>query len=319
MDPAWAPAKALVCPEGGNQGAANADERSRFRGSNGDQGTQERRFEGSTMKTQYPLLSGETIEFVMPTGELGGFLRRVIAAAKDPGVTEAELTELVHGAGNPLLDRSTVGARPVATVDVYRNPLFHVMLDCIARKRAPAVAVGGAVPASDPRYTLTVPEAAKRLGVSESAVRQAIYGKRLRARKDGGTYYLDPQSVAGYRVSRRGPRRQDERAKGSPGRVLEGRIGSGPDASFKVKHSRVEFEIVEKRGAEWTGTIPSGWRRIAVLGTAKNRSRYWEIEPAEGETVLDFEGFYLRGSFRVVETIAVTAKARAAFRTFEPR
>jgi excisionase family DNA binding protein len=268
------------------------------------------------MKTQYTLLSGETVEFATPTGALGAFLRRVLAAGSDPAVGEAELYDLVHGQENPLLDRSVVAGRPVATADVYRNPLFHVMLDCIARKRLPA---DSGVAEARTRYTMTVPEAARQLGISESAVRQAVYANRLRARKDGGTYYLDPQSVASYRVSRRGPRRQDEQAKGPPGGVLEARIGSGPDASFKVKHTREEFELVEKRGAEWTGIIPGGWRRIALLGTTKDRSRYWEIEPAEGESVLHFEGFYVRGGFRVVETISATPKAVAAFKAFEPR
>ena len=83
-------------------------------------------------------------------------------------------------------------------------------------------------------------------------MRQAIYAARLRASKEGGTYYLDPQSVAGYRVSKRGPRRQDQMAKGPPGAALDARIGSGPDASFRVKHSRDDFELTEV----WLTTVP---------------------------------------------------------------
>ena len=59
--------------------------------------------------------------------------------------------------------------------------------------------------------------------------------------------------------------------------------------------------------------------RPSLLWTSKDRSRYWELDPAEGESVLDFEGFYLRGGFRVEKTISVTAKALAAFRAFVPR
>ncbi|WP_437670864.1 helix-turn-helix domain-containing protein [Sorangium sp. So ce131] len=268
------------------------------------------------MKTQYTLLSGETVEFPTPTGELDVFLRRVLLAATDPAVSEAELNDLVLGPENPLLDKTAVVGRSVATADVYRDPLFHVMLDCIARKRLPAQP---AVAAPRTRYTMTVPEAAQQLGISESAVRQAIYASRLRASKEGGTYYLDPHSVASYRVSKRGPRRQDQQAKGRPGATLDARIGSGPDASFRVKHSRDEFELTERRGPEWTGMIPSGWRRIAILGTSKELARYWEIEPAEGESVLHFEGFYVRGGFRVVETVSTTQRAVAAFKAFQPR
>lgn len=268
------------------------------------------------MKTHYTLLSGETVEFSAPSGELAQFLDRVLSAAVDPAVTEAELSALVHGPENPLLDKTAVPGRCVPTAEVYRDPVFHVMLDCIERKRLPP---GSEVAAPQARFTMTVPDAAKQLCISESAVRQAIYAGRLRARKDGGTYYLDPESVSGYRVSKRGPRRQDRLAKGPPGGALDARIGSGPDASFKVKHSRDDFELVEKRGPEWTGTIPAGWRRIGILGTSKDRSAYWEIEPADGESVLHFEGFYLRGGFRIVDTVSVSSRAVAAFRAFKPR
>ena len=86
------------------------------------------------MKTQYTLLSGETVEFIAPAGELGAFMRRVIAATKDPEVTDTELTELIHGPENPLLDATVVPGKVVATSETYRDPMFHVMLDCIARK-----------------------------------------------------------------------------------------------------------------------------------------------------------------------------------------
>jgi hypothetical protein len=120
-------------------------------------------------------------------------------------------------------------------------------------------------------------------------------------------------------VSRRGPRRRDAAHKPAPGGILEARIGAGPDASFRVKHSREEFELEAKHGAQWTGTIPGGWHRIGVLGTAKDRARFWEIEPAEGESVLHFEGFYLRGGFRIVETVSATPRAREAYRAFQPK
>lgn len=272
--------------------------------------------EVATMKTQYTLISGETVEFTTPTGELGVFLKRVLAAVENPGMAERELSDLVHGPDNPMLALGVVPGRTVATADVYRDPVFHVMLDCIARKRLPPGT--GALSARAP-YTMTVPDAAKQLGISESAVRQAIYANRLSALKDGGTYYLDSQSVASYRVSRRGPRRREPEQKSPPGSLLEARIGSAPDASFRVKHTGEEFESEKKYGAEWIGTIPAGWSRLGILGTSKERSRFWEIEPAEGESLLHFEGFYLRGGFRIVETVSSTPKARAAFRDFQPR
>jgi excisionase family DNA binding protein len=51
----------------------------------------------------------------------------------------------------------------------------------------------------------TVAEAAKRLGISDSAVRQAIYVGRLKGKRDGGTWYIDQASLFVFRVSNRGP------------------------------------------------------------------------------------------------------------------
>ncbi|MCC6554038.1 MAG: helix-turn-helix domain-containing protein [Polyangiaceae bacterium] len=267
------------------------------------------------MKTQYTLLSGETLDFPTPPERLATFLHRVIDATKDADITEEAMADLVHGPENPLFDLDLVPGAAVATAKVYRNPIFHVMLDCIARKRLGSET--GAFPARA-RFAMTVPDAAIQLGITESAVRQAIYTNRLRARKDGGTYYIDSRSVAGYRVSHRGPPRRP-RAQAEPGGVLQARIGSGPDASFRVKHSSEELAVEEQGASEWISTIPAGWHRIAVLGTGKEICRYWEIEPSEGESVLQFEGFYLRGGFRIIEAISSSPKARSAFRLFEPR
>ncbi|MCC6552224.1 MAG: helix-turn-helix domain-containing protein [Polyangiaceae bacterium] len=268
------------------------------------------------MKTHYTLLSGKTIDLPALPADLAAFLLRVVAASKDPAVSERELGDLVLGPENPLLDAGVVPGRTVVTAGVYRDPVFHVMLDCLARKR---LGPGAGVLPARARYTMTVPDAAAQLGISESAVRQAICSSRLRARKDGGTYYLDPQSVAAYRVSRRGPRRRDAGQRSAPGGALRARIGSRPDASFRVKHPGEALEVEEGRGSEWTFTIPAGWHRAAVLATSKDRSRYWEIEPAEGESTLSFEGFYLRGGFHVIEVVSASPKARSAFRAFEPR
>src|SRR5262249_30577790 len=117
-------------------------------------------------KLLYTLLSGETVEVGAP-GEVGTFLRRVLAAAAAPSVSAVELDELVHSPENPLLDKTVVPGRAVATAEVYQDPIFHVMLDCIARKR---MSTSGPVAPPPVRYTMTVPEAAKQLQLSESGV-----------------------------------------------------------------------------------------------------------------------------------------------------
>jgi hypothetical protein len=53
------------------------------------------------------------------------------------------------------------------------------------------------------RYTMTVPEAARELDITESAVRQAIAAGKLQSIKNGGQHLLDPSWVKLYRVSKR--------------------------------------------------------------------------------------------------------------------
>jgi hypothetical protein len=96
------------------------------------------------------------------------------------------------------------------------------------------------------------------------------------------------------------------------GSILEALTGSRPHASFRVKH-------VQKDGQGADHTIPAGWQRIGVLGTSRDRVRFWIIEPAAGEGGLYFEEFFIRGGFRTVECIDVGPKALAAFRSFVPR
>lgn len=70
------------------------------------------------------------------------------------------------------------------------------------------------------KCTMTVKDAASILDVCESAVRQAAYARRIKSIKLGGTIYLDPESVAAYRVSRRGPKPRSSAGDGTP--VAEG-------------------------------------------------------------------------------------------------
>lgn len=58
---------------------------------------------------------------------------------------------------------------------------------------------------------ITIAQTARRLGISDAAVRSAIKGGRIRARQEQGSWYVDAASVASYRVSNRGPRGKDRR------------------------------------------------------------------------------------------------------------
>lgn len=67
--------------------------------------------------------------------------------------------------------------------------------------------------------------------------------------------------------------------------------------------------------------------RIGVLMAREHETaspndyvRFLELEPAEreGEQALDFEGFYLRGRWRVVQDVSVASSAAVAWRSFNP-
>ena len=60
------------------------------------------------------------------------------------------------------------------------------------------------------RKMLTIPEAAASLGVQPATLRQQIHNKKLRARKAGRDWRLDPDEVERYR----------QESLGKPGRRL---------------------------------------------------------------------------------------------------
>src|SRR5690625_3742033 len=153
------------------------------------------------MKT-HKLLSGEIVRY-SPPPEVDRYIDRLKVAANDPTVTVGELVDMVYSEENPILVRDIIPGRGVVTRQVFEDPAFHVMQDLIEQKRIQAGHLDRE--AAESMHTMTVQEAAERLGISESAVRQAIYAKRLAARKVGGSWRLYPGGVEAYRVSNRGP------------------------------------------------------------------------------------------------------------------
>lgn len=148
---------------------------------------------------QYTTTVGEMIDYDATPAE-AAFLARVRAAAEDPGVAEGQLVELVYGLDNPVLEAGIFPGRGAVTKAVFARPIYHVLLDLIDVKRIQHGTLDPAAAAA--RYTMTVTEAADRLGVHASAVRQAVQAKKIAAQKQGGTWLLDPASVDAYRVTK---------------------------------------------------------------------------------------------------------------------
>lgn len=156
-------------------------------------------------KETYTTLAGEVLEYPHPKAETARFLARVHDATNNPAVSESSLLTLIYSKENPILDQTIFPARGAVTAAVFRNPVYHVMLDLLDHKRVQTGTLN--LEREHDRYTMTVPEAAAELGITESSVRVAIKSKRLAAIKPAGSYRLDPTSVAEYEVSSRGPKR----------------------------------------------------------------------------------------------------------------
>lgn len=146
---------------------------------------------------RYTAINGEVIEYPTPDVETGAFLTRVVAAANDPNVSEHALHELVYGRENPILDQTIFAGRGAVTREVVTSPLYSIMLDLIAQKQVLSGRLNLARAAD--AYTLSVADAAKRIGVTEDAVRKAIKGKRLATWKRGASYWLAPRDCDNYR------------------------------------------------------------------------------------------------------------------------
>ncbi len=256
---------------------------------------------------RYTTIAGEVIEYQTPAPEVARFLARVVDATNDPSVTEAQLTELIYGVENPILAQGILPNHGVVTREVFADPLYHVLTDLLGRKR---VQMGTLDPelARD-EYTVTITEAAERLGVHPSAVRQAVQAHKLDAIKKGKTWLLKPSSVESYDRSRRASPRG-----GAPPAVVAS-VGNVPGMSLRIRVEGGELRETGREGKRIEGEIPT-FERIAILSgdKAKESYRYFELEPAEVEDELRFGPFFVRGRFAVVRKENNPRKANEAWK-----
>jgi hypothetical protein len=165
-----------------------------------------------TMNT-YHCLSGHVLTYPDPPPDVAAFLERVRTAAANPAVTLDQLIELIYGLENPLLDKTILPGRAMVTPIVFENPIYHIFGDMLFRKR---LAVSQHTPKDvAATHTVSVKEAARQLGITESSVRAAITARKLAGWMRNGQWYMRPESVASYKVSNRGRKktRRPQKAK----------------------------------------------------------------------------------------------------------
>lgn len=160
---------------------------------------------------QHATLSGHVVTYEAPTGSMATYFDRYAAMLDDERATERDMAGVLYNPDNPLLDRtqSVLHKQGVVTAKTLKNPLYHVMVDLLVRKHVREHDID--VQAMADAHTLTVPEAAERLQVHESAVRQAIASRRLASWMKHGQHYLTPSAVKACAIGRRSGRTIQEK------------------------------------------------------------------------------------------------------------
>ena len=138
---------------------------------------------------KHELLSGRTIEFELDTIEIEGFVANARKQLQNPDVNTTEFMKMVLGPKNPLNTGKKDNRR--------RDPVHLLLLDLFDRKRVMEGELN--LDVTKARYTMTVKEAAEKLGMAPSSVRRAISANRLGAWKFKEGLRLLPDHVENYK------------------------------------------------------------------------------------------------------------------------
>lgn len=278
-------------------------------------------------------ISGHALRYA-PTPAVAAFLDRMRAMVDDAAVTEADMIRVAYSRENPLLGAppgDLTGDRGFVTPAVLAEPAYRVLCDLLARKRFAEQATD--VQAVAASYTRSVAEVAAELGVHENAVRRAIESGRLASWVKGRAHYLHPEGVRAWKLQLDRDRAAgSKRGRPGPGDAPEGepavspdeaphallvRVGHSKDASFRVKYPGALAGARRVEGNWIEGAVPA-WSRVAVLSGTGEEVRMFVLVPAEEARELAWDGGFVKGAFRVEETINHPKHARDAFRAFTP-
>lgn len=267
-----------------------------------------------TSPERYTTVAGEVIEYPTPSPDVAAYLARVRDAANDPRVSESELVEFVYSKDNPVLDATLMPGRGAVTKAVFADPVYQVMHDLLYAKRLQMEGAAASSP-TPPREGVSVADAARQLGMSASAVRQAIARGDLEATKVRGAHSINPASVESYRdrVTRRGPSAEP---------ALRVRMGNCPGKSFRVKVLGTPMRLGEKEKLEGGGFVLPGevarFDRATISITGERTHRVFRLAPAETENRFEWGPFSIEGRYRVTEKLNQPDVASDAWKVIRP-
>lgn len=252
----------------------------------------------------YKTLAGETITYD-PSPVEARFLAQVVDLAHDPTATESDMVALIYGSENPMLKHGVLPDRGLVTKETWANPVHQVAMHLLDVKR---VATGTLdMKAVRARYTMTVKEAAAKIGMSPTGVRNAVHAGRLTHWRTGRAIYLDPVEVGNYRKAATGPKRRGVKSSGSRpilGHELQVAMGSRPGYSCHMKApSRLLSD--KKVDHRREGPLPAGWQRIAFRFTDKaaRQMTYYELIPGDAPAEIEHGPFYVKGRFTIARQL----------------
>lgn len=251
-------------------------------------------------------LSGHVITFEDDPPGIVRFLDRLQSLVDDRASTEGDAIALAYSRENPLLAHQDIfPTRGAVTKETLAHPAYAVVTDLLARKEVAVRGIDVAKMAA--AYTIPISEAAKRLGVHESAVRQAIAARRLPSWVKDGKHFLSERSLASFARGAQGP-------KPSASPMLTVRIGNHAGASFRLFVEGGELASNGARSTEephiFEATVPK-WTSAAVITGRKGSHRLFFISPGVEENEIVFETFFVKGRFNIDRKVNHPDDARA--------
>jgi hypothetical protein len=261
----------------------------------------------------YTTLGGREISLPALPKKVSAFIARCQEMLDLASAKPAELVRLIYGPENPILDHEQAPGISMVTPAVFADPIrgtvYRVLADILFRKE---VAAKGQDPtAIFAAYTVDVPTAAKELGLTQPAIRAAIDSWKLGAVYRNGQWWLRPESLASYKVSKAGRPK-----KASPaGRTVLAKVGGAPGASLSVRVAG--GELVRVRGQD-AREFPEGWTSALVKTTSEAGVRVVRIEPSDTEETIEHHNLFVKGPFRIASKWNNTRDANRHWRENAP-